>query len=61
MLLESVGVVSEECAKEMAEAALRLAETDFALSFTGVAALTSWKENLRERFILRWLKKMVRR
>ena len=37
MLLESVGVVSEECAKEMAEAALRLAETDFALSFTGVA------------------------
>ena len=36
-LLERVGVVSEECAKEMAEAVLRLADTDYALSFTGVA------------------------
>lgn len=36
-LLERVGVVSEECAREMAEAALRLAKTDYALSFTGVA------------------------
>lgn len=36
-LLERIGVVSEECAKEMAEAALRLADTDFAVSFTGVA------------------------
>ena len=36
-LLDRVGVVSEECAKEMAEAALRLAGTDYALSFTGVA------------------------
>lgn len=35
--LEQTGVVSEDCAKEMAEAALRLAETDYALSFTGVA------------------------
>lgn len=35
--LEEVGVVSEACAKAMAEAALRLAATDFAVSFTGVA------------------------
>ncbi|MEG1502775.1 MAG: competence/damage-inducible protein A [Enterococcus sp.] len=36
-LLEHEGVVSEACAKAMAEAALDLAKTDFALSFTGVA------------------------
>ncbi|MGX7204622.1 competence/damage-inducible protein A [Enterococcus pingfangensis] len=36
-VLERVGVVSEECAKLMAEAALQLAKTDYALSFTGVA------------------------
>lgn len=36
-LIEEFGVVSEECAKAMAESALQLADTDFALSFTGVA------------------------
>ncbi|MFC4772664.1 competence/damage-inducible protein A [Enterococcus hermanniensis] len=36
-LLEREGVVSEACAKAMAESALVLAKTDFALSFTGVA------------------------
>ncbi|MDT2612855.1 competence/damage-inducible protein A [Enterococcus dongliensis] len=36
-LFDHVGVVSEECAKLMAEAALQRAETDYAVSFTGVA------------------------
>ncbi|NCU16460.1 competence/damage-inducible protein A [Pallidibacillus pasinlerensis] len=35
--IENHGVVSEECAKEMAENVRKLMDTDFGLSFTGVA------------------------
>lgn len=35
--IEKYGVVSEECAKEMAVNSLALGQSDFALSFTGVA------------------------
>ena len=36
-ILETVGAVSRECAAAMAEGVLRLCETDFAASTTGVA------------------------
>lgn len=36
-LLKQVGTVSEKCAIEMAEKAREVADTDFAISFTGVA------------------------